>query len=172
MKRELTCCFTGHRPQSLGFPPGSQEETALKNRLSGEILRLIEDRGVRHFISGMALGVDTFAARTVLKLREIYPDITLECAIPCRNQAKRWPAGDRKIYLSILQAADRVTVLQETYTPFCMQLRDAYMVEQADIVLAVWNGGKGGTAYTVSCARKQHRDLIILPPTEQRKGVD
>ena len=172
MERNKTCCFTGHRPQSLGFPPGSPEETALKNRISGEVLRLIQERGVRHFISGMALGVDTFAAQTVLRFREIYPDITLECAVPCRGQAKRWPARDRKTYLAILRAADRVTVLQEAYTPFCMQLRDAYMVEQADIVLAVWNGSKGGTAYTVSCARKKHKELIILPPAEHGKGVE
>ena len=172
MEREKTCCFTGHRPQSLGFPPGSPAETALKNRLAGEILRLIEEQNVRHFISGMALGVDTWAARTVLQLKEIYPALTLECAVPCRAQAKYWSRRDRETYLSVLRAADRVTVLQEAYTPFCMQLRDAYMVERADVVLAVWNGGKGGTAYTVNCARKQHKTLIVIPTTEENKGVD
>ena len=172
MERVKTCCFTGHRPQQLGFAPGSAAETALKNRLAGEIVRLIEEQNVRRFISGMALGVDTWAAQTVLKLKEIYPDLTLECAVPCRNQAKRWNRRDRETYLSVLRAADRVTVLQEEYTPFCMQLRDAYMVEQADIVLAVWNGSKGGTSYTVNCARKLHKTLIVIPTIEERKGVE
>lgn len=169
MARELTCCFTGHRPQNLGFEPDSAAETALKNRISGEILRLIGDQNVRHFISGMALGVDTYAAGIVLKLREIYPDITLECAVPCRGQEKRWKKADREIYADILSRADKVTVLQDRYTPFCMQLRDAYMVDSADIVLAVWNGGKGGTAYTINCARKRGRTIIIIPPTGERK---
>ncbi len=172
MEREKTCCFTGHRPQQLGFAPGSAAETALKNRLAGEILRLIEEQNVRHFISGMALGVDTWAAQTVLKLKEIYPELTLECAVPCRTQAKYWSRRDRETYLSVLRAADRVTVLQEEYTPFCMQLRDAHMVEQADIVLAVWNGSKGGTSYTVNCARKQRKTLIVIPTIEEIKGVE
>ena len=99
MERKKTCCFTGHRPQQLGFAPGSAAETALKNRLAGEILRLIEEQNVRRFISGMALGVDTWAAQTVLKLKEIYPDLTLECAVPCRTQAKYWSRRDRETYL-------------------------------------------------------------------------
>ena len=166
MTKGLTCCFTGHRPQHLGFARGSAEETALKNRIGGELIRLITEQNVRHFISGMALGVDTWAAGLVLRLKEIYPDLTLECAVPCRGQEKRWGRTDRETYAAILAKADRVTVLQEHYTSFCMQLRDAYMVENADIVLAVWNGGKGGTAYTVNCARKRGRTIIILPPVE------
>ncbi len=172
MEKELTCCFTGHRPQNLGFAPGSAAETALKNRIGGELLRLIAEQNVRHFISGMALGVDTYAAQTVLKLKEIYPDLTLECAVPCKGQEKRWKREDREVYADILSRADRVTVLQEAYAPFCMQLRDAYMVENADIVLAVWNGGKGGTSYTVNCARKQRKTLIVIPTIEEKKGVE
>ena len=164
MAEGLTCCFTGHRPQNLGFARGSAAETALKNRISGEILRLITEQNVCHFISGMALGVDTYAAQTVLRLKEIYPGLTLECAVPCKGQEKKWPRADRAVYADILARADRVTVLQETYTPFCMKLRDAYMVDRADIVLAVWNGRRGGTAYTVSCARKRGRTIIVIPP--------
>ena len=171
MEKELTCCFTGHRPQNLGFERGSAAETALKNRISGAILRLIQERGVRHFISGMALGVDTYAAQSVLELREVFPEITLECAVPCRGQEKRWKKEDRDVYADILSRADKVTVLQDAYTPFCMQLRDAYMVENADLVLAVWNGSKGGTAYTVNCARKRGRTIIILPPVDRRQAA-
>ena len=165
MKRELTCCFTGHRPEKLGFEKGGAAETELKNRISGAILRLIQERNARHFISGMALGVDTYAAQSVLKLKEIYPDITLECAVPCRGQEKRWKKEDREVYAGILARADKVTVLQERYTAFCMQLRDAYMVENADLVLAVWDGSSaGGTAYTVRCAEKRGRPVIVIPP--------
>ena len=167
MTQGLTCCFTGHRPEKLGFERGGAAETELKNRISGAVLRLIQERGVRHFISGMALGVDTYAAQSVLELREVFPEITLECAVPCRGQEKRWKKEDRDVYADILSRADRVTVLQDSYTPFCMQLRDAYMVENADLVLAVWNGSKGGTAYTVNCARKRGRTILILPPTEK-----
>ena len=166
MEQGLICCFTGHRPEHLGLAAGSAGETDLKNRITGAVLRLIEEHNVRHFISGMALGVDTFAAQSVLRLKEVYPDITLECALPCKGQDRRWKKADRDEYARILAAADKVTLLQEAYTSFCMQLRDAYMVNEADIVLAVWNGGKGGTAYTVNCARKRGRTVIVIPPEE------
>ena len=170
MERAMTCCFTGHRPQDLGFAPGGAEETALKNRIAGETLRLITEQNVRHFISGMALGVDTYAAQAVLKLRELYPDVTLECALPCKGQDRRWKKADRDEYARILSAADKVMLLQEEYTPFCMQLRDAYMVENADIVLAVWNGRRtGGTAYTVNCARKRGRTIIVIPTVDNKE---
>ena len=171
MAEGLTCCFTGHRPQNLGFAPGSAAETALKNRIGGELIRLITEQNVRHFISGMALGVDTYCAGIVLRLKEIYPAVTLECAVPCKGQEKHWRKEDRETYAGILSRADRVTVLQDRYTDFCMQLRDAYMVDKADIVLAVWNGRKGGTAYTVNCARKRGRTIIILPPVENRAEI-
>ena len=50
------CAFTGHRPQSLpfGFNESDERCIALKQTLRAEIIRLIEQEGVTHFISGMA----------------------------------------------------------------------------------------------------------------------
>ena len=83
MERETTCCFTGHRPDKL--PWGEQEEDprclALKRKLADALERAFQD-GYRHFISGMARGADLYFAEAVLKLRESYPEITLEGARP------------------------------------------------------------------------------------------
>lgn len=163
MSETKTCCFTGHRPAKIGFSEGSEEMTELKNSIASEILGLITERGVRHFISGMALGIDTYAAETVLKLREIYPDITLECALPCRTQSNKWSAVNKERYNEILSKADKVTVLHEYYSYICMKDRDKYMVDNSDIVLAVWNGTPGGTAFTVSYARETGKEIIIIP---------
>ena len=163
MSEKKTCCFTGHRPSKIGFSESSEEMTDLKNSIASEILGLINDHGVRHFISGMALGIDTYAAETVLKLREIYPDITLECAVPCRTQSKKWSAANRERYNDILLKADKVTVLHEYYNYTCMHDRDRYMVDNSDMVLAVWNGTPGGTAFTVNYARENSKEIIIIP---------
>lgn len=170
MDKELTCCFTGHRPSKLGFTETSEAGIQLKNRIASEILGLITERGVKHFISGAAMGVDTYAAETVLKLREVFPDITLECAVPCRTQSRKWSAANRERYEALLGKADKVTVLHEFYTYACMKDRDRYMTDNADIVLAVWNGSPGGTAYTVAYAREQGREIIILPETQSEKN--
>ena len=75
-----TCAFTGHRPQSLpfGFDESDKRCTSLKSVMRDQIVALIENEGVTHFITGMALGVDMYAAEIVLDLKSKYPHITLE----------------------------------------------------------------------------------------------
>ena len=53
------CAFTGHRPQSLpfGFNEADERCIALKQKLRDEIIRQIEENGVTHFITGMAIGI-------------------------------------------------------------------------------------------------------------------
>ena len=161
-----SCAFTGHRPKSLPF--GTREDdprcTELKNRLKAEIETQITKNGVTHFISGMALGVDTFAAEAVLELKENYPQITLECAIPCQNQADKWTETQRARYAAILERADIRTVLQTEYTKDCMSRRNGYMVDHAQILIAVWNGKPSGTGKTVRYAQKCGKNVIIIDP--------
>ena len=87
-----TCCFTGHRPDKLPWGLDEQDPrcTTLKHSLGRE-LELLYRRGFRHFISGMAMGCDLYFAESALALREKYPDLTVEGAVPCPTQAQRWP---------------------------------------------------------------------------------
>ena len=93
--------------------------------------------------------VDMYAAEIVLDLKQTYPYITLECAIPYERQAVRWPEALRNRYFSITERCDQETMLQRQYTPDCLRKRNQYMVDHADIVLAVWNGSPSGTGQTV-----------------------
>ena len=112
-------------------------------------MQLIEQEGVRHFISGMAIGVDMYAAEIVLELKAEYPFITLEAAIPCETQAAKWSEPLRDRYYKIAELCDHETMLQKQYTSDCMQKRNQYMVNHADILLAVWDGSSSGTGSTV-----------------------
>lgn len=159
-----TCCFTGHRPQKLGYGENSIQCDELKNRLEELIIELIEKEGVTHFISGVALGVDTYAANIVLKLKSNYPMITLECAIPCETQAVKWNERDRDIYYDLISKSDKETLLQQKYTSDCMQKRNEYMVDNSDYVIAVWNGKPSGTGNTVKYARKNNKMVLLLNP--------
>ena len=87
-----TCAFTGHRPQNLPFGLNEEDERCikLKKTLREQTIRVIENEGVTHFITGMAIGVDMYAAEIVLGLKAAYPGVTLECAIPYENQAEKW----------------------------------------------------------------------------------
>ena len=108
--------------------------------------------------------VDMYAAEIVLALKEKYPQITLECAIPYERQAVRWPEALRNRYFSIAERCDRETMLQRQYTPDCLRKRNRYMVDHADIVLAVWNGSPSGTGQTVWYARETGKPVWILWP--------
>ena len=92
----------------------------------------------------------------MLELKEKYPQITLECAIPYERQAVRWPEALRNRYFSIAERCDKETMLQRRYTPDCLRKRNQYMV------LAVWNGGPSGTGQTVWYARETGKQVWII----------
>ena len=151
----MICCVTGHRPQGFPFP----YDDALGKKdfyeliLFHEIEKLVE-KGYTHFISGMAQGVDLDFAHAVTLLKYEY-QITLEAAIPYRNQAKSWKEPYIDQYLRLLEDCDVKTVLSEIFYRGCFQARNQYMVDRADLVLAVWNGQKkGGTWNTICYAQK------------------
>ena len=169
MNRKV-CAFTGHRPQKF---PWRKDETspacaALKEALNTQILRLVE-AGFTDFLSGMALGVDQWAAASVLELRENNPVIKLHCILPCKAQADGWTALERDAYQTTLNEADSVVYVNREKIRDCMLVRNRFMIEHASLVLAVYNGEKrGGTASTVRYARKLGRDVWILHPTTLR----
>ena len=106
---KTTCAFTGHRPGR--FPWGYNEDDkdciALKEILTSEIIRLT-DMGVTQFLSGMAEGVDRWAAIIVLALREKNPTLKLHCILPCKTQADNWNPDSKDIHRSILEQADSI----------------------------------------------------------------
>ena len=67
--------------------------------------------------------VDMYVAEIVLALKEKYPQITLECAIPYERQAVRWPEALRNRYFSIAEQCDQETMLQTHYTQDCLRNR-------------------------------------------------
>ena len=165
-EREKTVCFTGHRPQMLpfGFNEQNPKCIKMKQKIKTKICELIENEGVTNFISGMAIGVDMICAEIVLELKKEYTHITLECAIPCENQSDRWSEAYKQRYRSIISQCDKKTVLQKEYTSSCMHQRNEYMINNSDIVIAVWNGTKSGTGYTVEYARKNKKLIYVLNP--------
>ncbi len=165
VEKITACCVTGHRPEKL--PWGDREEDPrcidLKNRLRMEAERAYE-QGCRHFLSGMARGVDLYFAEIVLELGSSFPGVSLEAVIPYPEQAEGWPAGERERYQRLLEQCAVETVVQQFYTPGCLHRRDRYMVDRVSRLLAVYGGQPGGTRYTVHYALKQGVDVVVLEP--------
>ena len=162
-----TCACTGHRPRKLpfGLDESSDLCVELQDTLRNNIEKLILQEGVTHFISGMALGVDTYFAEIVIELRnDKYPKIKLEAAIPCETQAIHWTDAQRDKYYSIVEQCDVEHMIQTGYTRDCMQKRNRYMVDCCDFLIAVWDGSPSGTGSTVRYAKRKNKSLILIDP--------
>ncbi len=164
-QRDKTCSFTGHRPEKL--PWGMDERDgrclALKEKLRAAV-EAAYDEGMRHFICGMARGCDLYFAEAVLELRSQREGVTLEAAVPCPTQADSWPEKDRARYHALLDACDLETMVQNHYTPGCMLRRNRYMVDHCALVIAVYDGQRGGTRRTLEYAMKQGVPFMDIPP--------
>jgi uncharacterized phage-like protein YoqJ len=135
----------------------------LKRRLY-DIAEAVYLSGVRHFLCGMAQGCDMYFCETIIELRERYPDITIEAAIPCETQAAKWREADRERYFRLVEQCDVETMLQREYTSDCMSKRNKYLVDNSSVLIAVYDGTFGGTMQTVMYARQKGLEIIQIKP--------
>lgn len=155
-KRKYRCCFTGHRPEKL-----TRSEESIKAELEKEIRQAITD-GLNVFITGMARGVDIWAAEIVLQLRDSGMPIRLMCASPFEGFEQSWNKDWQQRYRTIMQAADHSLFVCSGYNRSCFQRRNEWMVDRSIRVIAVFNGEPGGTKNTINYAEQQKKTVIII----------
>ncbi len=167
LSKETSCCFTGHRPEK--FPFSVAEDSANFSRLIAILRWEIEkaiSRGYTHFISGMSRGIDLWAAECVIKLKSKYPHITLEAAIPCKNQCAMWSAEDTLTYEKVLSQCDKCGIVTNLSGAQAMLARNRYMVDNASLVIAALdpnsNPYRGGTRATVNYAIKSGVKVVNI----------
>ena len=164
MKREHTCCFTGHRADKLPWGENEKDPAclALKSAIA-DVLAVLYADGYRHFICGKAPGADIYCGEAVVALRDEHPDVTLEAAIPHAGQERLWNDFWKTRYFRLAEECDTITVLYQAYTSTCMMDRNMYMVDSSSVLVAVFNGSSGGTKNTISYAMSQGLKVIELP---------
>ena len=152
-----TVCFTGHRPEKL-----DQSEEQVREALRKGIDKALAWKYTT-FITGMAPGVDIWAAEEILRLRADHPELWFICAVPYDGFAQKWDESWKEKYDSILAAADEVHYISPKSTRAAPIIRDKWMVDHSSLVIAVYNGTKGGTQITVEYAeKKKTRVLNVL----------
>ncbi len=155
-----TCCFSGHRV----IP--EEKLLYVRTRLYEEIVKTIQD-GYTRFVSGFANGTDLMAAELVLDLKQYYPGIKLQAAIPYPGNAEK----KNPYFQNLLRRCDEVIIVSDHYTKWSMHKRNAKMIEESDRLIAVYDERKtGGTKYTIDLANKKGIEVIkILLPKEDQK---
>lgn len=157
IKRLRRVCFTGHRPEKL-----NRSEKSVLDGLETAIRQAIAD-GSNVFISGMARGVDIWAAEIVLQIRSEGEDIKLICASPYRGFEKNWSIDWQRRYNNVIEAADLVRFICPNYSKSCFQIRNEWMVDHSSRVIAVFNGQLGGTKkHYRLCQNQSCRNMLCL----------
>ncbi len=162
MELEKTICFTGHRNSHLpwrGYEIGEQFKN-FKIRLKNAIKENIT-KGYKYFLSGMAIGTDMIFSELVLELRKEY-DIKLICVLPFSGMDNLWERNTRERYKNILNNADEVISLSETYSKSSFMIRNKYMVNNSSKVIACFGNFAGGTLNTINYARKLGKEIEFV----------
>ena len=149
-KRLKRVCFTGHRPEKLNI-----NEKEVKKKLRDAIRKSVEE-GYTTFISGMARGVDMWAAEIVIEERKKNDEIKLICAPPFEGFEKSWSFVEKCRYSSILKRSDYIKYVCEHYSSQCFQIRNVWMVDHSSRVIAAYNGESGGTRNTIKYATSKN----------------
>lgn len=158
-----TCCFTGHRPQF--FPWGNDTQDPRAQKLLKKLKSATEtaiSQGVDLFYCGGARGVDTWAANIIIQLKKENPNIRLIIAIPFAGFNADVAEKD---YLDSLAGADQIIVTSQRIDEESYKIRDRYMVDNSDLVIAVYDertGLRSGTYQAWKYAQKQKREIIQI----------
>lgn len=155
--RELSVCFSGHRPDKL--PWGSRESddrcAEFCRKLEREIVRAYK-QGARYFLSGMADGVDVIAAEAVLRLAVFFPEIRLIAVFP-------YGTGDSSRKRSIAERAYGVVSLNGSYVTACYSERNRFLVRHSKRLICCSNGDmRTGTGMTLRMAGEEGLDIVII----------
>ena len=143
----------------------------LKQRLLVSVEQAVRC-GVETFYAGGAMGFDMLAEETVITLRDWFPRLVLNLALPSRNQSCRYPPEQKQRYQRLMMFADGVWYASDTdRSPASMSLRNRYMVEHADCCIAFLQSASGGTFRTVQYALKRGLPVLNLADGRLEEAV-
>ena len=162
MELEKTICFTGHRNSHLpwrGYEIGEQFNN-FRIRLRNAIEENIK-KGYVYFLSGMAIGTDMIFSELVLDLRKKY-DIKLICVLPFKNPDNIWAGHLKERFRNILENADDVIITSETYSKSSFMIRNKYMVNNSNKLIACFGNFPGGTLNTINYAKSLGKEIEFV----------
>jgi len=162
-----TLCFSGHRPEKL--PNKGDLEAPETKMLLSILFNEIEEslkEGYKRFITGVAKGIDLWAAKYIIELKQSHPDIKLICAVPYEGYGKAWKGLDKWDLNIIFEKADEIITVSPEYSKFCMKKRNEYMVDNSSKLIAVVSDYRSGTGQTIRYAEKMGLSKKIINANE------
>lgn len=166
---ELTCAVTGYRPSRFRFKYNENNTDCkrLKKRMK-EQFAILYRKGVHHFIVGGALGVDMWAGEILMEMKKQFEfsEIALTMALPFNEHDKDWDSVSRGRNRDLEAQAEVIIIGNESGIESYIK-RNHFMVENADVILAVYDNNRkirSGTAMTVHYAHRKKKPVILIHP--------
>lgn len=153
---------TGHRPDKLpDKKTGYKLPNPTYNYICQQTEKILLELKPTKVISGMALGFDQYLAHVAIKL-----GIPVLAAVPFDGQESAWPQSSQQLYNSLLKKVSEVVIVSEGgYSAAKMQIRNEFMIDNCDLVLACYNGdSSGGTFNAIAYAKKLGKPIKIIDP--------
>ena len=153
--KDITLSFTGHRPEKIkGYNTNPQEVEMRVREALAEATKMFYRHGYRRFMTGMADGVDLWAADEILRAveRGEMPEAEIVAVVPFKGHYRT--THNPELYERVLSEASEVVFVCEVYHHNCYTLRNDYLVDNASALIAYCEGVQGGTRYTVGRAKR------------------
>ena len=132
----------------------------IQSKVIRQLREVIKSESVTMAITGMAMGVDQWFADVCIEER-----IPFIAAIAFDRYHSRWNRMDQANYGRILRECIKVVQVSDGgYVHYKMMKRNRYVVDHCDKLIAVWDGGPGGTSHTVQYAMDVKRQIVMINP--------
>ena len=178
-RKYMICCIIGHTPKEFPFPYEENSDLYCEycDVLSNEVEILLK-HGYDYFILGADEGTDfdiydclwKFCQYSIWK-EVICWEIALANPIPIVKQL----TGVELERNDMMMKSEKVYIAAPHFEKDCVQKRDQYMIDNADIVLFVWNGIRKGRVWNaIQYARKHQKTIhyIMLQDIERYSYED
>ncbi len=159
--------FSGHRPDRLpgNGDPNEPETQILTTVLQQKIIAAI-NRGMTAFIHGCMAGFDIYAIEQVIALKQQYPHIKIISVAPYSahffTKEKCWTPEWENRAREVFHQHDFGVSLSEHYRRGIYFERNDVLIDYSSELICYWDGGKGGTKYTIDRANSKGLSVFNL----------
>ncbi|MED1943916.1 MULTISPECIES: DUF1273 domain-containing protein [Brevibacillus] len=152
---------SGYKAHELGiFNEKNPGLAIIKKALKRELVRFLEEELEWVIISGQ-LGVEMWAAETVLELKKEYPHLKLAVITPFLNQEEKWKEETQDYYRNIVMQADYINSVYQTPYQGVWQLgeKDKFLLSNSDGILLVYDEENEGSPKFLSKLAEKKADI-------------
>ena len=160
----IRIALTGHRPERLNFSSDVENKDWYKINLwlQDMLYSYSKSNDQLDIYCGMASGSDILFGALAISHKILFDNkynIKARCILPCKD----YNSSDKQ-YDFIKEYADEWIELSDKFYKGCDNIRDQYMVDHCDILLAIWDRNKsGGVWSTIRKAQKTGKEIIYCP---------